>query len=137
MNQKFLICKLRVMSKSTLIISINSSTISANLEGITSDTILFLVSKGNMPQYWLNAILSLFLWIGKTNKSFQCAASSSIFQTELISLWTLELTILVNNQLDELFQCIYFTSVHVWSIPVIIIRRINCVNTSSDIYHSV
>ena len=34
------------------------------------------------------------------------------------------------------FQCIYFTSVHVLSNPVLIISRINCINTSSGIYHS-
>ena len=32
--------------------------------------------------------------------------------------------ILVNNQLDAFFQCIYFTSLHVSSNPVLIIRRI-------------
>jgi hypothetical protein len=49
-----------------------------------------------------------------------------------------ERTILVNNQLDALFQCIYyFTSLHVSSNPVLIIRRFNCINTSSGIYHSV
>jgi hypothetical protein len=45
--------------------------------------------------------------------------------------------ILVNNQFDALFQCIYFTSLHVSSNPVLIIRRINCINTSSGMYHSV
>jgi len=45
--------------------------------------------------------------------------------------------ILVNNELDALFQCIYFTSLHVSSNPVLIIRRIKCTNTSSGIYHSV
>jgi len=49
--------------------------------------------------------------------------------------------ILVNNQLDALFtlfKYVYFTSVHVSSNPVFIIRRINCINTSSGIsYHSV
>jgi len=46
-------------------------------------------------------------------------------------------TILVNNQLDVLFDVfIYFTSLHVSSHPVLIIRRINFVNTSSGIYHS-
>jgi hypothetical protein len=34
--------------------------------------------------------------------------------------------ILVNNELDALFQCIYFTSVHISSNPVLIIRRVNC-----------
>ena len=46
-------------------------------------------------------------------------------------------TILVNNLLDALIQCIYFISVHVSNNPVLIIRRINCFNTSSGIYHSV
>ena len=31
---------------------------------------------------------------------------------------------------------IYFTSLHVSSNPVLIIRRINCINTSSVMYHS-
>jgi hypothetical protein len=44
-------------------------------------------------------------------------------------------TILVNNQLDALFQCIYyFTSLHVSSNPVLIIRRIKCFNTSSGMF---
>jgi len=46
--------------------------------------------------------------------------------------------ILVNNQLDTLFNVfIYFTSLHISSNPVLIIRRINCINTSSAMYHSV
>jgi len=45
----------------------------------------------------------------------------------------------VNNQLDALFYCVYFTSLHVSSNPVLIIRRINCINTSSfyGIHHDV
>jgi hypothetical protein len=40
--------------------------------------------------------------------------------------------ILANNQLDALFHVfIYFTSLHVSSITVPIIRRSNCINTSS------
>ena len=39
--------------------------------------------------------------------------------------------ILGNNQLDALFYVfIYFMSVHVPSITVLIIRRSNCINTS-------
>ena len=38
--------------------------------------------------------------------------------------------------LMHFFQCIYFTSLHVSSNPVLIIRRINCINTSSGIYDS-
>jgi hypothetical protein len=40
-----------------------------------------------------------------------------------------------NNQQDALFNVyIYFTSLHVPSNPVLIIRRINCINTSSAWY---
>jgi len=45
--------------------------------------------------------------------------------------------ILVKKQIDALFQCIYFTSLHVSSNPVLTIKRINCFNTSFGIYHSV
>jgi hypothetical protein len=46
--------------------------------------------------------------------------------------------ILVNNQLDALFQCIYLFHFSKFSSnPVLIIRRINFINTSSDLYHSV
>jgi len=42
------------------------------------------------------------------------------------------LQILANNQLDALFHVfIYFISLHVSSITVLIIRRSNCINTSS------
>ena len=45
---------------------------------------------------------------------------------------------LLITYLTHLFSVfIYFTSVHVSSNPVLIIRRINCFNTSSGIYHSV
>ena len=40
--------------------------------------------------------------------------------------------ILANNQIDALFHVfIYFTSLHVSSITVLIIRRSNCINTPS------
>jgi hypothetical protein len=35
-----------------------------------------------------------------------------------------------NNQLDAQYLCIYFTSLHSSSNPTLIIRRINCINTS-------
>ena len=42
------------------------------------------------------------------------------------------LRILANSQLEALFHVfIYFTSLHVSSITVLIIRRSNCINTSS------
>ena len=50
-NQTFFVYNLTVTLKAALIISINSSTIAANIEGIIFDTILFVVSKGNIPQY--------------------------------------------------------------------------------------
>ena len=34
------------------------------------------------------------------------------------------------------FLCIYFNSLHVSSNPVLIIRRINCISTTSGICHS-
>jgi hypothetical protein len=49
-----------------------------------------------------------------------------------ISLTVHLLIILANNQLDTLLHVfIYFTSLHVSSITVLIIRRSNCINTSS------
>jgi hypothetical protein len=46
--------------------------------------------------------------------------------------------ILVNNQLDAqfFFVYVYFSSLHVSSTPVLIIRRISCINTTSGICHS-
>ena len=47
--------------------------------------------------------------------------------------------IFVNNQLDAqfYFTCVYFYSLHVSGSHVPIIRRINCINTTSGICHSV
>jgi hypothetical protein len=39
-------------------------------------------------------------------------------------------TFLLITNLTHFFQCIYFTSLHVSSNPVLIIRRINCINIS-------
>ena len=46
--------------------------------------------------------------------------------------------ILVNKQLDTQFFLVYicFNSLHVSSTHVLIIRRINFINTTSDICHS-
>jgi hypothetical protein len=47
-------------------------------------------------------------------------------------------TILDNNQIDAFFNVfIYFTSLDVSGNPAFIIRRINCISTSSGMYHSV
>jgi hypothetical protein len=46
--------------------------------------------------------------------------------------------LLVNNQLYALSNVFnYFTSLHISCNSVLIIRKINCINTSSGIYHSV
>jgi hypothetical protein len=47
--------------------------------------------------------------------------------------------ILVNNQLDAQFFLVYvyFNSLNVSSTPVLIIRKINCINTTSGIRHSI
>jgi hypothetical protein len=39
-------------------------------------------------------------------------------------------------KLTHLFQCIYFTSLHVSINAMLIIRRFNCINTSSGMYRS-
>jgi hypothetical protein len=48
-------------------------------------------------------------------------------------------TVLVNNQLDAqfFFMYVYFYSLHVSGSHVPIIRRINCINTTSGICHTV
>jgi hypothetical protein len=47
--------------------------------------------------------------------------------------------IFVNNQLDAkfFFMYVYFYSLHVSGSHVPIIRRINCINTTSGICHSI
>jgi len=43
----------------------------------------------------------------------------------------------MTNLMHSSFLCIYFNSLHVSSNLVLIIRKINCVNTTSGICHSV
>jgi hypothetical protein len=47
--------------------------------------------------------------------------------------------IFVNNQLEEqfFFMCVYFYSLHVSDSHVSITRRINCINTTFGVCHSV
>jgi len=45
--------------------------------------------------------------------------------------------VIVTNLTQFFNVFIYFTSLHVSSNPVLIIRRINCIKTSSGMYHSV
>ena len=50
------------------------------------------------------------------------------------------ITVLVNNQLDAQFFfliLVYYNSLHVSSNRVLIIRRVNCINTTSGICHSI
>ena len=49
---------------------------------------------------------------------------------------TKNLHFMLITNLTHFFQCIYFTCLHVSSNPVLIIRRINFINTPSGIYHS-
>jgi len=67
---------------------------------------------------------------------------SNILIRFVITAWRiLKLTFLrfmVNDQLDsQFFLRIYFNSLHVSSNIVFIIRRINCINTTSSICHYV
>ena len=41
----------------------------------------------------------------------------------------------MTNLTHNSFLCIYFNSLHVSNNPLLIIRRINCINTISGIYH--
>jgi hypothetical protein len=52
--------------------------------------------------------------------------------------WT-KYMVFVNNQLDAqfFFMYVYFCSLHVSGSHVSIIRRINCINTTSGICHSI
>ena len=60
--------------------------------------------------------------------------------SEFYVLLTVHLGIIfVKNQLDAqfFFMYVYFYSLHVSGSHVPIIRRINCINTTSGIYHTV
>jgi hypothetical protein len=62
-----------------------------------------------------------------------CSAEFYILLTVQLSM------IIVNDKLDAqvLFLYIYFNSVHVSSKLVLIVRRLNCINTTSGMCHSV
>jgi hypothetical protein len=63
----------------------------------------------------------------------------SRFLWNFIFLWPCNLVqfLLITNLTHFSNVFIYFTSLHVSSNPVLIIRRVNCINTSSGMYHSV
>jgi hypothetical protein len=57
-----------------------------------------------------------------------------------VCMWNTNIYLVpVNDQLNPqfLFLCVYFNSLHVSSILVLIIRRIICINTTSGMCHSV
>jgi hypothetical protein len=56
-----------------------------------------------------------------------------------ITLQIIQMLILVNDQIDAQFFLlyVYFNSLHVSSNLMLIIRRINCINTTSGMCHSV
>ena len=83
---------------------------------------LFPIKIGEMTYTPQCEIITYFLWISFSN-IIQITTNVSQF-SEFFSI------IRVNNQIDALF-CVYFTSLHVSSNTVLIIRRINCINTSS------
>jgi hypothetical protein len=95
----------------------------ANVEWISFGSIM--TSLLLIPNSWL-------LWHQRPNAVKVHCLFRHLNTRHLLSLCN----ILVNNQLDAFFQCIYFTSLHVSSHPVLIVRRINYINTSSGIYHS-
>ena len=73
-----------------------------------------------LMHYSLTTQRGCLTWKKKGEKIF-------IFRWPCISLQSF-----ANDQLDALFYIfVYYTSLHVWSFTVFIIRRSNCINTSS------
>jgi hypothetical protein len=74
---------------------------------------------------------SLLIWVKTTEKSRLCILLTSW----KIDIFKLKLFIFLNNQLDAqfFFMFVYFYSLHVSGSHVPIIRRINCINTTSGI----
>jgi len=71
--------------------------------------------------------------------SLSCFRDPSTLNAKFYVLLTVHLGIIfVNNQLDAqfFFMYVYFYSLHVSGSHVPIIRRINCINTTSGICHS-
>ena len=89
------------------------------------------------------SVLQLRLWrrsLGLQSCIRKIIESQAFANSLTCNIWLqkFEGGFLVNNQIDaQFFLCIYFSSLYVSSNPVLIIRRINCINTSSGICHSV
>jgi hypothetical protein len=93
---------------------------------------------------WISTIFWIGWGIKSVTKLMILCGLEQIWPCQIINTWAcflkfkLLLKILVNDQLDVLFQYVYyFSSLHVSNNPVLIIRRINCINTSSGMCHSV
>jgi hypothetical protein len=84
---------------------------------------LMLLFNGTSDFLWK---LSVKRWLNTESMFFKCIVDLHLG------------SVLVNNQLDTqfFFRIIYFNSLHVSSTPVLIIRRISCINTTSGIWHS-
>jgi len=80
-----------------------------------------------------------FLKFAVVTKELSALMKTLVSTAEFYVLLTVHLgIILVSNQLDaQFFLYVYFCSLHVSSNPVLIIRRITCINTTSGICHSV
>jgi hypothetical protein len=59
-----------------------------NLERRIYDKMLYEIDSSDIPrQLFIQSVLSPFLWIGTIIDSFHWSGNSSLFQTELMSLW--------------------------------------------------
>jgi len=99
---------------------------------VTTPTIL-LNFNTVLPSMSIAPTLSLpFKHSEQKNYGFKIAPISATFPANLNSLT------LFNDQLDAqfFFVYVYFNSLHVSSIQVLIIRRFNCMNTISGLCHS-
>jgi hypothetical protein len=82
-----------------------------------------LCFRGNIVSIYC-IVDSTHMYVNSTNGTHCCVSMATL------SIFT---AFLVNNLLDVLFQCIYFTSLRVSRNPV----RTNCISTSSGMYHLV
>jgi len=87
---------------------------------------------GKIVRYFYNLVKCTYLKMKKAATAI-VSVSTWKFCGYFIFCWPcISLQILANSQLDILFYVfIYFISLHVSSITGLIIRRSNCINTSS------
>jgi len=99
-------------------------------------------AKWKWSRFMSNVIPSTAKWKWSRLMSNVIPSTTNFLQSISYRMWQvlnfifcwscISLQILANNQLDTLFHAfIYFVSRHVSSITVLIIRRSNCINTSS------